>query len=194
MDKVYGSIAIIGRPNAGKSSLFNRFCKQRIAITSEIAGTTRDVKKARISLQDLPFLLLDTGGLDVKDALFLHVFRLSQKAGESADLILYVVDGKNPPTKEDKENFYALERKNSRVFLVVNKIDNEKEKQDAWEFMEFGAKQIFFISVAHNLGIKELENAIVATLKNESLSQLFLESESSQEESLEEFLEDIKSH
>ena len=60
MDKIYGNIAIIGRPNAGKSSLFNRFCKQRIAITSEIAGTTRDVKKATIFLQNLPFLLLDT--------------------------------------------------------------------------------------------------------------------------------------
>lgn len=117
MDKVYGSIAIVGRPNAGKSSLFNRFCKQRIAITSEIAGTTRDVKKARILLQDLPFLLFDTGGLDDKDALFQSVSKHSQRTGESADLILYLVDGKTPPEQADKEIFYSLEKKNPNIFF-----------------------------------------------------------------------------
>ena len=102
MDKVYGSIAIIGRPNAGKSSLFNRFCKQRIAITSEIAGTTRDVKKARILLQDTPFLLLDTGGLDERDALFQDGSKHAQRAGQRADLILYLVDEKKQPKQKDK--------------------------------------------------------------------------------------------
>ncbi|WP_026942992.1 ribosome biogenesis GTPase Der [Helicobacter rodentium] len=186
MDKIYGNIAIIGRPNAGKSSLFNRFCKQRIAITSEIAGTTRDVKKATIFLQNLPFLLLDTGGLDDKDSLFANVFKQSIKASENADLILYLVDGKIPPQEADKEIFYSLERKNPNIFLVVNKIDNDKEKQNAWEFMEFGAKQIFYISVSHNRGILELENAIVSALKNEALEQLL---NAEQEEDLEEFLE-----
>ena len=187
MDKVYGSIAIVGRPNAGKSSLFNRFCKQRIAITSEIAGTTRDVKKARILLQDSPFLLLDTGGLDDKDALFQSVSRHSQKAGESADLILYLVDGKTPPEQEDKEIFYALEKKNPNIFLVINKIDNDKEKQNAWEFMEFGAKNFFYISVAHNRGILELERAILKALKTEAMQSLM--SAEFDEESLEDFLE-----
>lgn len=116
MDKFYGSIAIIGRPNAGKSSLFNRFCKQRIAITSEIAGTTRDVKKATISLQNLPFLLLDTGGLESKDALFQNVSKHSLQTGENADLILYLVDGKTAPQAIDKEIFYSLERKNPNIF------------------------------------------------------------------------------
>lgn len=187
MDKIYGSIAIVGRPNAGKSSLFNRFCKQRIAITSEIAGTTRDVKKATILLQDLPFLLLDTGGLDDKDSLFQNVSKHSMNAGESADLILYLVDGKTPPNPKDKEVFYALERKNPNIFLVVNKIDNDKEKQNAWEFMEFGAKQIFFVSVSHNRGILELENAILSALKNEGLEQLFA---ANTEGDLEEFEDD----
>ncbi|QOQ97481.1 ribosome biogenesis GTPase Der [Helicobacter winghamensis] len=187
MDKVYGSIAIVGRPNAGKSSLFNRFCKQRIAITSEIAGTTRDVKKARILLQDLPFLLFDTGGLDDKDALFQSVSRHSQRAGESADLILYLVDGKTPPEQADKEIFYSLEKKNPNIFLVINKIDNDKEKQNAWEFMEFGAKNVFYISVAHNSGILELEKAIVKALRNEAMESL-IKAEFN-DESLEDFLE-----
>lgn len=187
MDKVYGSIAIVGRPNAGKSSLFNRFCKQRIAITSEIAGTTRDVKKARILLQDLPFLLFDTGGLDDKDALFQSVSKHSQRTGESADLILYLVDGKTPPEQADKEIFYALEKKNPNIFLVINKIDNDKEKQNAWEFMEFGAKNVFHISVAHNRGILELEKAIVKALKNEAMESLI--NAEFNDESLEDFLE-----
>lgn len=186
MDKVYGSIAIMGRPNAGKSSLFNRFCKQRIAITSEISGTTRDVKKARILLQDLPFLLLDTGGLDDKDVLFQSVSKHSHKAGESADLILYLVDGKTPPAQEDKEIFYALEKKNLNIFLVINKIDNDKEKHNAWEFVEFGAKNVFYISVAHNRGIAELERAIVESLHNETMERLL---EASDEDSLEDLLE-----
>lgn len=190
MDKVYGSIAIIGRPNAGKSSLFNRFCKQRIAITSEIAGTTRDVKKARILLQDTPFLLLDTGGLDERDALFQDVSKHAQRAGESADLILYLVDGKAPPAQKDKEIFYALERKNPNIFLVINKIDNDIEKQGAWEFVEFGAQHIFTISVAHNRGIAELEQAIISVLKTPALQSL-LESDSNVQ-SLEDLLEETE--
>ena len=190
MDKVYGSIAIIGRPNAGKSSLFNRFCKQRIAITSNIAGTTRDVKKARILLQDMPFLLLDTGGLDASSALFQDVSKHAQRAGESADLILYLVDGKAPPSLEDKEIFYALERKNPNIFLVVNKIDNDKEKQEAWEFVEFGAQHIFTISITHNRGIAELEQAIINTLKTPALQSL-LQSDSNAK-SLEDLLEETE--
>ena len=190
MDKVYGSIAIIGRPNAGKSSLFNRFCKQRIAITSNIAGTTRDVKKARILLQDMPFLLLDTGGLDASSALFQDVSKHAQRAGESADLILYLVDGKAPPSLEDKEIFYALERKNPNIFLVVNKIDNDKEKQEAWEFVEFGAQHIFTISVTHNRGIAELEQAIFSALLTPALQSL-LQSDSNAK-SLEDLLEEPK--
>lgn len=190
MDKVYGSIAIIGRPNAGKSSLFNRFCKQRIAITSEIAGTTRDVKKARILLQDTPFLLLDTGGLDERDALFQDVSKHAQRAGESADLILYLVDGKAPPAQKDKEIFYALERKNPNIFLVINKIDNDREKQGAWEFVEFGAQHIFTISVAHNRGIAELEQAIISALLTPALQSL-LESDSNVQ-SLEDLLEETE--
>lgn len=187
MDKIYGSIAIMGRPNAGKSSLFNRFCKSRIAITSEVAGTTRDVKKANILILDTPFLLLDTGGIDQSDSLFAKVSEHSHLAGENADLILYLVDGKMPPNEIDKKIFYSLQKKNPNVFLVVNKIDNEKEQEKAWEFAEFGTQNLFFISVSHNRGIGRLEDSIVKLLKKDSLTWLFEGAES--EESLEDFLE-----
>ncbi|PZT47529.1 ribosome biogenesis GTPase Der [Helicobacter valdiviensis] len=196
MEEFYGTIAIVGRPNAGKSSLFNRFCKERIAITSEVAGTTRDVKKNIFLLKERPYLLLDTGGLDNQNDLFKSVSKHSLLAGEGADLILYLVDGKQPPSNEDKSIFYALEKKNPNIFLVVNKIDNEKEEANAWEFSSFGAKRVFFISVSHNRGINKLENAIEKEFKNhnknlenllqnqdeEDLEDLLLEEDNTQEE------------
>lgn len=186
MDNFYASIAIIGRPNAGKSSLFNRFCKERIAITSEVAGTTRDVKKALITWEDKPFLLMDTGGLDENSELFKTITRYSFQTGENANLILYLVDGKTPVNPQDKKLFYALQKKNPLCFLVVNKIDNEKEEQRALDFMEFGAKNMFFISVSHNRGIQTLQAAIIKALLNPNLERLFTQNT---EESLEDWLE-----
>ena len=186
MDNFYASIAIIGRQNAGKSSLFNRFCKERIAITSEVAGTTRDVKKALITWEDKPFLLMDTGGLDENSELFKTITRYSFQTGENANLILYLVDGKTPVNPQDKKLFYALQKKNPLCFLVVNKIDNEKEEQRALDFMEFGAKNMFFISVSHNRGIQTLQAAIIKALLNPNLERLFTQNT---EESLEDWLE-----
>ena len=119
MDKIYGSIAIMGRPNAGKSSLFNRFCKSRIAITSEVAGTTRDVKKANILILDTPFLLLDTGGIDQNSSFFVKVSETSHLGGETAGFIFYLVVGKMPPNEIDKKNFYCLHKKKHKGFLWV---------------------------------------------------------------------------
>ncbi|CAM2938901.1 ribosome biogenesis GTPase Der [Helicobacter burdigaliensis] len=190
MEEFYGTIAIVGRPNAGKSSLFNRFCKERIAITSDVAGTTRDVKKNIFMLKERPFLLLDTGGLDSQNDLFKSVSKHSLIAGEGADLILYLVDGKQAPSPEDKSIFYALEKKNPNIFLVVNKIDNEKEEANAWEFSSFGAKKCFFISVSHNRGMAKLENAIEKEFraKVQNLDNLLCKEEDI--ESLEDFLEE----
>ncbi len=186
MDKIYGSIAIIGRPNVGKSSLFNRLCQLRIAITSKIAGTTRDIKKAHITLGEMNFLLLDTGGLDKKNDFFEHISSNSLKVAEESDLILYLLDGKEPPNEEDKKIFYHLEKKNPHIFLVINKIDNEKEEQQVWSFTEFGSKNYFFISTTHNRGITGLQNAILKHFKDQPIAPLFHNEE---EESLEDFLE-----
>ena len=92
-----------------------------------------------------------------------------------------------PPNEIDKKIFYSLQKKNPNVFLVVNKIDNEKEQEKAWEFAEFGTQNLFFISVSHNRGIGRLEDSIVKLLKKDSLTWLFEGAES--EESLEDFLE-----
>ena len=148
-------VAIVGKPNVGKSSLFNRLMKRRDAITSDVSGTTRDVKKGVVTLlKDREFELLDTGGIDFSDELFSKVGDKSLKAAKEADIIVYMVDGKTIPDDEDKERFWQLQSLNKPIALLVNKIDNDKELQEKfWEFAEFGAENIFAISVSHNRGL-----------------------------------------
>ena len=149
-------IAIIGRPNVGKSSLFNRLVKKRDAITSDLAGTTRDIKRKNALIRDKEVELLDTGGLDKGCELFDKIKEKSLEAAYKADIILYMVDGKGLPEDEDKKLFYELQTLGKDVALVVNKIDNDKMKEKLWEFYEFGTDAIFGISVSHNRNTVEL--------------------------------------
>jgi len=154
------TLAIIGRPNVGKSSLFNRIAKQRIAITSDFSGTTRDVNERVVEISQKPCKILDTGGLDDSNELFQNVKIQSLKAGKIADIIIMMVDGKTLPNDEDKKIFYSLQSQNKPIALVINKIDNDKEMERAWEFDEFGAENVFPISVSHNRGVTKLLNWI----------------------------------
>ena len=149
-------LAIIGRPNVGKSSFFNRLLKQRDAITSEQAGTTRDIKRRIYQINDKEVEILDTGGLDQGNELFDAIKKMSIKAAHSADIILYMVDGKGIPEQEDKEFFYELQEMGKTMCLVVNKIDNDKMMEKVWEYYEFGCENIFGISVSHNRHINAL--------------------------------------
>ncbi len=149
-------IAIVGRPNVGKSSLFNRLVKNRDAITSDLAGTTRDVKRRHVIVNQKEALLLDTGGLDKGCELFDKIKEMSLRAAYAADIILYMVDGKSIPEDEDKKFFYELQAMGKEIALVVNKIDNDRMKENLWEFYEFGTGDIFGISVSHNRNTVEL--------------------------------------
>jgi len=143
-------LAIIGRPNVGKSSLFNRLLKKRDAITSDQAGTTRDVKKRIAKILDKEVQILDTGGLDKGCELFDKIKEKAVKAAYEADIILYMSDGKTIPNDEDKKFFYELQAMGKAMALVVNKIDNDKMNERLWDYYEFGTDTIFGISVAHN--------------------------------------------
>lgn len=144
-------VAIIGRPNVGKSSLFNRLARQRDAITSDMSGTTRDVKKRVVTISgNRDFEILDTGGIDYSSELFSKVAEHALRAAKEADIIIYMVNGKVLPEEEDRELFYKLQALNKPLALVVNKIDNEKEEERYWEFLEFGAERTFPLSVSHN--------------------------------------------
>jgi len=145
-------VAILGRPNVGKSSLFNRLARQRDAITSDVSGTTRDVKKRIVTIsENRDFEVLDTGGIDYTSDLFSKVGDMAMRAADEADVILYMVDGKSLPDDKDKKLFYRLQKLGKPIALIVNKIDNDKEEQGRfWDFIEFGAENIFPISVSHN--------------------------------------------
>lgn len=195
------TIAILGKPNVGKSSLFNRLCNQLDAITSDVSGTTRDVKKGTCLINGTPCLLLDTGGIDAKQnaesltdkkqkkhaykqaELFKRVSEASIQAGLSADLVLYLIDGRGMIDDEDREVLRKIQR-HKRVFLVLNKIDNDKLKEGAWEFGKLGVREMFFVSVSHNRGLSILLDSI-----GEALNLAQIESVSEHDESLEEFLQ-----
>jgi GTP-binding protein len=150
------TIALIGLPNVGKSSLFNRIAKERIAITSDISGTTRDVRYREVEIEGRPCMLADTGGLDDTNEMFENVKKQSLKAAKTADVILFLTDGKILPSDKEKRLFFELQKLKKPIALAINKIDNEKEEERAWEFYQFGAQNIFAISVSHNRGVSKL--------------------------------------
>ena len=167
-------VAIVGRPNVGKSSLFNRLARERDAITSDMSGTTRDIKKRIVTISgNREFEILDTGGIDYSTELFTKVAEFSLKAAEEADIIIYMVNGKSIPDAEDKELFYKLQEMHKPLALVVNKIDNDKEEERYWEFLEFGADATFPMSVSHNRYFNDfyawMEEHIPAPVEEEEL-------------------------
>ncbi len=173
-------IALVGQPNVGKSSLFNRIAKQRIAIVSDLAGTTRDIRKHEVEIFDKKALMLDTGGIDeTNDAIFSTVKRKAVETAKEADIILFMVDGKKLPDEKDKELFYELQALGKKLALVVNKIDNDKEKERLWEFFEFGIKDenLFGISVSHNRGTKDLFDWIYNVLPELPESEVIINRE-----------------
>ncbi|ECL3288178.1 ribosome biogenesis GTPase Der [Campylobacter jejuni] len=176
------SIILIGKPNVGKSSLFNRMARQRIAITSDISGTTRDTNKIEIHIHSKKAMLIDSGGLDESDELFKNVKKNTLKVAKESDIILYLVDGKLAPDDEDRQFFYSLKKLGKPIALVVNKVDNKKDEERAWEFANFGVKEIFNLSVTHNVGLDELYEWLEKFLHEEFLIP-------DEEENLEDFLE-----
>jgi len=161
-------IALIGQPNVGKSSLFNRLARKRVAIVSDVSGTTRDVRRREIDINGREALMLDTGGISkskneiMEDGsefkIFTNVKRKAVETAKEADIVLYMVDGKNIPDDEDRNLFYELQGLGKKLALVVNKIDNDKELERLWDFYEFGINddEMFGISVSHNRGTKKL--------------------------------------
>ena len=149
-------VILVGKPNGGKSSLFNRLARRRIAITSDVSGTTRDTNKAKIEVEGKECILIDSGGLDDSSELFKNVKAKTLAEAKNSDVILYMVDGKMMPDDEDRAIFYELSKLNLPIALVINKIDSKKDEQREWEFVSFGAKNSFGISVSHNTGVDEL--------------------------------------
>lgn len=162
-------VAIIGRPNVGKSSLFNRILGRRHAIVSEVAGTTRDRLMAEAQWDDRRFILIDTGGLESnpEGAIREKVQEQADMALSSADVIVFVTDVMEGLTHGDEDVAQRLRRTDKPVILAVNKSDNDNRELGSPEFFRLGLTDPLPISAYHNFGIFELMDRIVSHFPSE---------------------------
>lgn len=159
-------VAIVGRPNVGKSTLFNRIVGGRKAIVANEPGVTRDRNYAEVEWEGHPFTLIDTGGFEPvsKDRLFIQMREQCQLAMEEAHAILFMMDGKEGLTASDLEIADLMRRLNKPVFFIVNKIDGPKHEGKIFEFYGLGVDPIYPISAEHGYGIDELMDTLFKTL------------------------------
>jgi len=161
-----GTVAIVGRPNVGKSALFNRLAGRRISIVHDQPGVTRDRLCAPSSVGSRPFMLFDTGGIgSAVDAGFSEQVRAEADiAIETAEVILLVVDGRAGLAPVDEELARHLRRVRKPLILVVNKVDHEKHSDFGSDFAKLGLECVVSVSAEHNRGIGELVELIEARL------------------------------
>lgn len=159
-------VAIVGRPNVGKSTFFNKICGRRISIVDDIAGVTRDRIYGDAEWCGHYFTLVDTGGLDFdeKSEIQQNIFTQTKMGIELASVILFFVDGKEGLTTADKQVADYLRKCKKPVILVVNKLDNF-EIENSYDFYELGIKRVFLISSEQSKGLGELLDEIVSCLK-----------------------------
>ncbi len=169
------SVAIIGRPNVGKSALFNRLIGRKIAIVHDQPGITRDRISAICSRGEQPFTLWDTGGIfgGGEKELTVQVRQTAEGALRESDLLLFVVDGKDGLSPIDSDLARTLRKSRKPIVLVVNKIDNDKRESLAAEFDALGFEQSVSISAEHNRGISDLLGVVdqLLPLPAQSVSQ-----------------------
>ncbi|MEO0348197.1 MAG: GTPase, partial [Pseudomonadota bacterium] len=158
-------IAIIGRPNVGKSTLFNRLTKSAQAIVNDTAGVTRDYKEAEANIADLRFTLIDTAGLEqVKGQVVASkMFQGTLKVVKNCQLVLMVIDGTIGVTAEDLHFARMLRNGDKDVIVIANKCESSKRSQAAIEAYNLGFDQVVFMSAAHGDGIVDLYEAITNT-------------------------------
>src|SRR5215472_8292271 len=162
------NVAIVGRPNVGKSALFNRLAGRKIAIVHDQPGITRDRLSATCIRGERPFTVWDTGGIfgTVERELTQQVRHAAEKALHESDLLLFVVDGKEGLLPVDEELARMLRKSQKPVVLVINKIDSEKHDPLAAEFHSLGFEKIISVSAEHDRGISELLDAIERRLSS----------------------------
>jgi GTP-binding protein len=166
-------VALVGRPNVGKSTLFNRFVGRRLAVVSEVPGTTRDRLYSEAEWAGIPFILVDTGGLEVTEGRhtkplsedseqFLPLIRQQASiAIQDADVIVQVVDGQAGLTAADQEVADILRRAKKPVIVAVNKLESTSLWDGAYEFYELALGPVFPVSALHGTGSGNLLDAIV---------------------------------
>ncbi|MEM7803073.1 MAG: ribosome biogenesis GTPase Der, partial [Chloroflexota bacterium] len=172
-----GIIALVGRPNVGKSTLFNRLVGRRLAVVSEVAGTTRDRLYADADWVGIDFTVVDTGGIEVlegwhtealsedSDRFLDSIRKQAQVAIQDADVILHLVDGRSGLTAADKEVANILRQSDKPILVAVNKLDDIHSMKDRiYEFYEMGIGEVYPVSALHGRGTGDLLDAVVEHL------------------------------
>lgn len=151
------TVALVGRPNVGKSTIFNRLVGKKIAIIEDTPGVTRDRIYGDVSYNDYKFHLIDTGGIDVTKEFFNDEIKIQAEiAIDQADTLVFVIDGKEPLNQNDFVIRDMLKKSGKKVIVAINKIDNEKRNDGIYEYYELGFDKMIPISGEHNVGIEEL--------------------------------------
>lgn len=156
-------VAVVGRPNVGKSTFFNKLIGKRLSIVDDTPGVTRDRIYAETEWRNIPFILIDTGGIepDTKDVLLSQMRIQAEIAIETADVILFMVDGRSGITAADREVADMLMKTGKKVLLIANKIDTAKLPEDFYDFYEFGLGEPIAISSTNMLGLGDVLDKIV---------------------------------
>ena len=159
-------IAIVGRPNVGKSTLFNRLVGRRKAMVDDMPGVTRDRNYAEVNRFDVPFILVDTGGFEpeTSDKLLQQMREQSRFAMDEADLILFVMDSRDGLTPADTQVVEMLRRINKPVFHIINKVDGDRQESNTSDFYALGIDHIYTVSAEHNRGIGDLMDDVLAAI------------------------------
>jgi len=159
-------VAIVGRPNVGKSTLFNRLAGERIAIVEDLPGTTRDRVYADMSWGERELTIIDTGGFEPRPDSDLRqkVKHQAEVAIEEADVIIFMVDVLDGVTIPDQEIAETLRRSRKPIILAVNKADNDQRRQQAFQFHELGVGEPMAISAHHGIGVSDLMDEVCAML------------------------------
>ena len=156
-------VAVVGRPNVGKSTLFNKIVGKRISIVEDTPGVTRDRIYADAEWRNVPFLLIDTGGIEPasEDLILAQMRNQAEIAMETADVIVFMVDGKEGITSSDRDVAQMLLRTGKEVILAVNKVDTSILPEDYYDFYELGLGDPIAISAVNMLGLGDLLDAIM---------------------------------
>lgn len=160
-----GYVALVGSPNVGKSTIFNRLLGERKAIVNDMPGVTRDRMYGLCDWLDHSFYLIDTGGIEIEDRPFQDEIRIQTKiAIEEADVIVFLVDAKAGVSKDDELVARILRKEKKPVILAINKADNKNKVENIYEFYALGLGEPILVSGVHGIGIGDLLDKIVSYL------------------------------
>ena len=167
---IRGTVAIVGRPNVGKSTIFNRLIGQRKSIVDDTPGVTRDRIYGEVEWLTQKFRLIDTGGIQIEDQAFASQINMQVEiAIEEADLIVMVVSCKEGVMSDDMVIARKLQKTNKPVLVAVNKVDNERLQMQSYEFYQLGLTNPICISGVHGIGIGDLLDEIISKLPEKQI-------------------------